>query len=151
MVHVRSAIFTELDLEGNAPIGTQPPDVLSSQQFGRGNSSAAAVNRDPFLEVEMDRVIPLSSGIDVGPVLDVPGLRIQELNPVGVHRVLLTVIDLDDPGKRRGGRTVGDALAITSARVAITVPPYDDPCSYRRDNWDLLGQDVRHDAGIRVG
>src|SRR5262252_6864129 len=99
----------------------------------------------------MDRVIPVSAVIDVGPVLDVPGLGIQELDPVGVHRVLLAVVDRDDPGKRCVRRTVRGALAIRPARVAVTIPPYDSPRSYRRDDWDLLGQDVRDHAGIGVG
>ena len=42
-------------------------------------------------------------------------------------------------------------MAIRPARVTLTVPPYDDPFSYRGDDWDLLGQDIRHDAGILVG
>jgi hypothetical protein len=62
----------------------------------------------------------------------------------------LTVVDLDDPGKRRGGRTVGDASTVSPARVVLTVPHYDDPFSYRGEDWDLLGQDIRHHAGVGI-
>jgi hypothetical protein len=151
MVDVGSAIFPELDLELHLTRGAQPPDVLSLDQFRRGDGIAPAVHGDAFLEMEMDRVIPTSAFVDVGPVLDVPRLRVYERDPVGVHGVGLTSIDDEAPRKRCAVRAIGDALTIGPARVAVTRPaPLDDPFSHRGDDWDLLGQDVRHHAAVGV-
>src|SRR5262249_59637183 len=101
--------------------------------------------------MEMNRVIPAPASVDVGPVLDFPGLRVQELDPVGVHGVGLTSADNDGPGELRGFRTIRDALTVGPTRVAVAgSSPLDDALPYRGDDWNLFGQDVRHHAGIGV-
>src|SRR5215471_12630546 len=150
MVDVGPAIFAELDLECDLARGAQPPDILSDQQFGRRNGTVSATHSDAFLEVQMDRVIPASAFIDVGPVLDIPRLRVLKLDPVSIHGVGLASVDSDAPGERRGVWTIGGALAGDRvARVAFAgSPPLDNPRPYRSDDRDLLGQDAQDHAGI---
>src|SRR5262245_64202292 len=87
MVVVGSAIFAELDLERDLARSTQPPDVLSDQPLGRRDRVVAPVHGGPLLEVEMDRMIPTSAAVDIGPVFDLAGFRNQWRDAVGVHRM----------------------------------------------------------------
>src|SRR5262249_58583839 len=91
--------------------------------FSCRNGSAAAVDRDALFEVEMDRVIPPAAAIDEGPVLDLPRLRHQQVDAVGVHRVSIAPVDLDGPREHREFRTVGRAFTrLRVARVASALP-----------------------------
>src|SRR5262249_58265136 len=151
MVAEETAVFAELNLKLDGPRGTQSPDVLSNEQFGRGDRAVPPVHCDAFFEVEVDRMIPASAAVDVGPVLDVSGLRVLERDPVGVHGVGGSAIDLDDPWERRLIRAVGDALTIGLTRVSVPSSPLDDPCPDGSDHGKLLAPLSPHHAAIRVG
>src|SRR5262249_43178323 len=151
MVDIGTAVFTELNLELDGPGGAQSPDVLSNEPFGRGDRAVPPIHGDTLFEVEVDRMIPASAAVDVGPVLDVSGLRVLERDPVGVHGMGGSSVDLDDPGERRLIRAVGDALTIGLTRVSVPSSPLDDPCPDGSDDGNLLSQGSRHHARIRVG
>src|SRR5262245_63108635 len=122
MVDIGSAVFAELDLERDRPAAgrAQPPDILSDQPFGRRDRISCPVDGDAFLEVEVDRMVPASTAVDIGPVLDVARLRVEQRDAVGVHRVRFLPVDPDGPREHRGLRAIGRALAGDGiARVAL--------------------------------
>src|SRR5262249_54303386 len=99
----------ELNLERDLSGRAQPPHVLADEVLRCWNVVVAAIDRNPFLEVQMNRVIPTAAAVDIGPVLDGSGLLVLELNAVGVHRMRLAVIDDDGPREPVLRGTVGDA------------------------------------------
>src|SRR5215471_10233057 len=60
MVDVGPAVFSELHLERNAPAWTQPPHVFSDQPLGRRDGIFPSIDGHAFLEVKMDRMVPVS-------------------------------------------------------------------------------------------
>src|SRR5262245_51737659 len=158
MVDVGSAIFPELDLEGHRPVAcsAKSPHVLSDQLFARGNRVAPVLPAEhgyAFFEVEVDRMVPTSAAIDIGPVLDLAWFRDQERNPVGVHGMPFLPVYPDGPRECRGFRAVRDALTIGLARVAVARPAkFDKPRPDGvADNRNLYGQNRRHRAQVRIG
>src|SRR5262245_36890990 len=106
MVDVGPALLAELDLEPDAPIPAQPPDILPDQVLCRRNRVSAPVHGDAFLEVQMDGVVPAVTLVDVGPVLDLSGFRDQQRYPVGVEGVRVLPVHLDGPGEGRVLRAI---------------------------------------------
>ncbi len=115
MLDIGTTIFAELHLELDLPTGTQPPNVLARQLFGCRDRGVSAIHRDPFLEMEVDRMIPAAAAVGIGPMLDLTRLRHQQTDAVGVHRVGLAAIDADDPGEVGGFGAVGNALTVALA------------------------------------
>src|SRR5258708_12179034 len=101
--------------------------MLSKKPLGRGDCIVPPVHGDAFFEVEVDGMIPASAAVDVGPVLDVSRLRVQERDPVGVHGVGGCSIALDDPWERRLIRAFRDALTIGLPRAPVPSSPPSAP------------------------
>src|SRR5262245_4371954 len=93
VIDVGAAILAELDLELHLAAGTQAPDVLAYELFRCRDGGAPPVHGDAFLEVQVDRVIPATAAIDIGPMLDIARLGDHQRDEVGVHRVRLLTID----------------------------------------------------------
>src|SRR5215813_13489747 len=97
VVDIGPAVFAELDLERDLSGRTQPPHVLADEALCCRNGVVAAIDRNAFLEVQVDRVIPSAATVNIGPVLDGSRLLVLELDAVSVHRMRLAVIDDDGP------------------------------------------------------
>src|SRR5215471_2454344 len=153
VVDIGPAVFAELDLERDLSGRTQPPYVLTDEELRCRNGVVAAIDRNAFLEVQMDRVIPSAAAVDKGPVLDGSWLLVLELNAVCVHRMRLAVIDHDGPREAVLRRTIGDARAgVGLDRIAIArSAPLDRARTHRRDDRNLLRQHVRNLARVRIG
>src|SRR5215471_14851791 len=153
VVDVGPAVFAELDLERDLSGRTQPPHILADEALRCRNGVVAAIDRNAFLEVQMDRVIPSAAAVDKGPVLDGSWLLVLELNAVCVHRMRLAVIDHDGPREADLRRTIGDARAgVGLDRIAIArSAPLDRARTHRRDDRNLLRQHVRNLARVRIG
>ena len=73
-------------------------------------------DRDAFLEVQMDRVVPAAAAVLVGPMLDLAGLGNNHRDAVGVERVGVLAVDANGPG------SLGNASVLQSG-VHWPVPP----------------------------
>src|SRR5215470_319757 len=78
VVDIRPAVFAELNLERDLSGRTQPPHVLADEELRCRNVVVAAIDRNAFLEVQMNRVIPTAAAVDIGPVLDGSWLLVLE-------------------------------------------------------------------------
>src|SRR5262249_39643263 len=153
IVHIAPAVFAELDLERDRSGWTQPPHILTDEVLVRRRRLAAAVKRDAFLEVQMNRMIPAAATVDEGPVLDGSGLLVLELDPVRVHRMPLALIDEDEPREAVLRGTIWYTRAGAGLkRIAVAEStPLDHARAHGRDDGNLLRQHVRHLAQVRIG
>src|SRR5215831_11710395 len=152
VVDIGPAVFAELDLELDLSGRTQPPHVLADEELRCRNGVVAAIDRNAFLEVQVDWVIPTAAAVDIGPVLDGSRLLVLELDAVGVHRMRLAVIDDDGPREAVLRRTIGYASASAGLdRIAVAgSTPLDCARTHGRDDRNLLRQHVRHLAQVRI-
>ena len=149
VVDVGAAVLAKLHLELHAPSRPQAPDVLAHEVLGGRKGGTTAVHGDAFLEVEVDRVIPAAAAVNVGPVLDLAGLRVDHRHAVGVHRVGSLAVDGDGPGEAEHHfGAIGRALSRARiARVAVTFSAeFDDARAHRCDDRDLLCKGWWHHA-----
>src|SRR5262249_16382651 len=115
--------------------------------------AGAAIDLKAFLEVQMVRVIPSAAAVDIGPVFDGSGLLVLQLNPVGVHRMRLAVVDDDGPREAVLRRTIRYASAgVGLNRIAVAgSTPLDRARTHGRDDRNLLRQHRRNLARGRIG
>src|SRR5215470_17497741 len=140
VVDIGPAIFAELDLERDLSGRTQPPHVLADEALRCRNGVVAAIDRNAFLEVQVDRVIPSAATVDVGPVFDGSRLLVLELDAVSVHRMRLAVIDDDGPREADLRGTIRYARAGAGLdRIAVAgSAPLDHALTHGRDDRNLL-------------
>ena len=89
----------------------------------------SSIPNGAFLEVEVDRMVPAAAAIDVGPMLDLPRLRDQFGDAVGVHGMRRPAVDLDGPREGRG-TIVGDEEVLDQQVDRI------DPLQRRHEHRD---------------
>src|SRR5262245_27573902 len=96
-------------------------------------------------------MIPATATVDIGPMLDLARLRVQQRDPIGIHRMRGLAIDLDGPRECRGLRAIRDALPVGLARIAVAGPAeLNEPRPDWGDDINLLCQHRRDYAWIRA-
>ena len=114
VVDIGPAVFAELDLERDLSARTQPPHVLADKALRCRNGVVAAIDRNAFLEVQMDRVIPSAAAVDVGG-----GVTMPETTWMTMREANALADNLSRCGRKHFIARVGSPVASTMNHLVV--------------------------------